>query len=253
MPSLSQMVKDLQKDCLQEQAAAERRRRIASDPQYNRIREQFPDEGPFRRELYPKHMEFFAAGLTHMERCFMAGNRVGKTRAGACEMTYHLTGLYPPWWEGKRFDRPIEAWAAGSTIETTRDIVQAELLGKAVRGTDTNPGAAIGRGTGMLPLSCILQVLPRSGGVANAIDQVYVRHVSGGTSVLGFKSYGQGRTSFEGTGKHVIWVDEECPLDIYLECLTRLLTTKGITYVTFTPLQGLTELVLRFMPGATMD
>ena len=183
----------------------------------------------------------------------MAGNRVGKTRAGACEMTYHLTGLYPPWWEGKRFDRPIEAWAAGSTIETTRDIVQAELLGKAVRGTDTNRGAAIGLGTGMLPLSCILKVQPRSGGVANAVDQVYVRHVSGGTSVLGFKSYGQGRTSFEGTCKDVIWVDEECPLDIYLECLTRLLTTNGITYVTFTPLQGLTDLVLRFMPAATLD
>jgi len=85
------------------------------------------------------------------------------------------------------------------------------------------------------------------------MDQVYVRHVSGGTSVLGFKSYEQGRTSFEGTGKHVIWVDEECPLDVYLECLTRLLTTAGIIYLTFTPLQGVTDLVLRFLPAVSLD
>jgi hypothetical protein len=67
----------------------------AGDPRYNRIREQFPDEGPFRRELYPKHTEFFAAGKDEMERCFMASNRVGKTRAGAFEAALHLTGKYP--------------------------------------------------------------------------------------------------------------------------------------------------------------
>ncbi|MGA2577408.1 MAG: terminase family protein [Bryobacteraceae bacterium] len=80
-----------------------------------------------------------------------------------------------------------------------------------------------------------------------------MRQVSGGTSVLGFKSYTQGRKSFEGTGQHVIWVDEECPYDVYLECLTRLLTTKGIAMLTFTPILGLTEVVLRFLPAGRLN
>jgi hypothetical protein len=45
----------------------------------NRIDSYYPDGGPLRRELYPKHLEFFRAGIEHRERCFLAANRVGKT------------------------------------------------------------------------------------------------------------------------------------------------------------------------------
>jgi phage terminase large subunit-like protein len=200
-----------------------------------------------RRELYPKHLEFFAVGAGERERCFMAGNRVGKTRAGACEMTYHLTGRYPAWWQGKRFDTAIEAWAVGSTTQTTRDILQAELLGKPAPAKETSPEDAIGLGTGMIPANCIVDTRKGADGM---IETAWIRHIGGGVSILGFKSCKQGRESFAGTGKHVIWVDEECPFDIYLECLTRTMTTKGITYLTFTPLQGMTETVLHFLPAA---
>jgi phage terminase large subunit-like protein len=131
--------------------------------------------------------------------------------------------------------------------------VQAELLGKVAADKDTKPEDPVGLGTGMIPLNDIIRTWNRSGGVANAIEMAHIRHVSGGTSLLGFKSYEQKRKKFEGTGKHVIWVDEECPLDIYIECLTRLLTTQGIIYLTFTPLQGMTDVVLRFLPGLAMD
>jgi len=56
------------------------------------------------------------------QRLLMAGNRIGKSFCGATELAYHLTGKYPDWWEGKKFDRPIRAWAGGSSNETTRDI-----------------------------------------------------------------------------------------------------------------------------------
>jgi hypothetical protein len=79
---------------------------------------------------YPKHVQFFAGGLNYQERCFMAGNRVGKTVAGAYETSLHLTGLYPAWWPGVRFDRPGDWWVASDTAETTRDIVQMELCGR---------------------------------------------------------------------------------------------------------------------------
>jgi hypothetical protein len=41
----------------------------------------------------------------HRERLLMAANQVGKTLAGAAEAAFHLTGRYPDWWEGRRWER----------------------------------------------------------------------------------------------------------------------------------------------------
>ena len=92
----------------------------------------FPDDGPFARHGYTKHLSFFSDGAYYGSRLFMAGNRVGKTIAGTYEDTLHATGLYPEWWEGKRFDHPTKGWIAGKTNETTRDILQVELFGNVV-------------------------------------------------------------------------------------------------------------------------
>src|ERR1700694_1291350 len=109
---------------VQAEAEAQRRRDT------NRIADVYPDEGPLRRELDPKHIAFFKAGATHMEGAAIAANRVGKTWGiGGYETTVHLTGDYPPWWEGRRFNRPGDVWAAGDTRETPRDIVQPPLMG----------------------------------------------------------------------------------------------------------------------------
>src|SRR5258707_770829 len=103
---------------------------IASRRRRNKLETLYPDEGPLRRELYPKHLTFFAGGGRAMERCFMAANRVGKTfGVGGYETALHLTGLYPHWWEGRRFTQPITALVAGATVETTRDIGQSALIG----------------------------------------------------------------------------------------------------------------------------
>jgi phage terminase large subunit-like protein len=195
----------------------------------------------YARSRYPKHLEFFGAGSQYRERCFLAANRVGKTTCGSFELTAHLTGLYPAWWSGKRFAHPVRAWACGRRNETTRDIVQASLLGpvaydglrKTLQGTGMVPGNLIGRVTWKR-------------GVDDLTDTVRIRHASGGWSTLGFKSYEQGRGSFEGTSQHVVWLDEECPIDIYGECLIRLMTTGGIILLTFTPLTGLSETVMQF-------
>jgi len=86
-------------------------------------------------------------------------------------------------------------------------------------------------------------------GVADLADKVRVRHSSGEWSELGFKAYNQGRGAFEGTAQHVTWTDEEVPLDVYGECLIRTATTNGILMLTFTPLAGLTDTVLQFLPS----
>ena len=208
----------------------------------------FPGDGVFRRSLYPKHLELFAAGRDYRERCFMAANRVGKTLAAAYEVTCHATGLYPAWWPGYRFRRPISAWCSGKTNETTRDIVQKELFG-GVRYSDG--GRRQLEGTGMVP-GDLIRVDPGPSwrtGVADLADTVYVRHVpTSGWSRIGLKSYQQGRGSFEGTAQDFIWLDEECPQDIYGECLVRTGTTNGRILLTFTPLLGLTPVVLDFLP-----
>ena len=197
----------------------------------------YPETGPLRRALYPKHMAFFAAGAVENDRCMMAANRVGKSYGvGGYETALHLTGHYPEWWVGRRFDHPIEAWAAGDTSETTRDIIQAILLGR--KGE---------LGTGLVPLDDIVGDPTRRAGVADAFDTAAIRHKSGGVSLIGFKSYDQGRKKFQGTAKHVCWLDEEPPSDVFEEAMMRLMTTSGLMICTFTPLEGMTEIALRYM------
>lgn len=196
----------------------------------------FPEFGPLRRELYPQHMHFFGLGVDFNTRCFMAANRVGKTEGGGgFETVLHLTGAYPDWWPGKRFSKAIDAWAAGDTKETVRDIIQTKLVG---------PESDVG--TGLIPGDAILRTVKRQNG-NGALDYVEVRHVSGKTSRLGFKSYDQGREAFQGTEKDLIWLDEEANEGIRSECVIRLMTTNGLLIETFTPLRGLTPIVLKYL------
>jgi phage terminase large subunit-like protein len=209
----------------------------------NRISQYYPEQGLLSRHNYPKHMKCFSKGAEFSERCMMAANRVGKSEGvGAYEMSLHLTGRYPDWWEGKRFTRAINAWACGTTSTTARDIVQFKLVGTPEE-----------RGTGLIPAKYIIKTTPRAGGVPNAVDTILVKHISGGISRCKIKSYAEGRKSFEGTEQDFIWLDEECPMDVYTECLTRTMTTDGLLLLTFTPLAGLTETVLQFMPEGKVE
>lgn len=209
---------------------------------YNKFSALYPDTGPLRRELYAKHLEFFKAGATHQERAAVAANRVGKTVMSCYETALHLTGLYPKWWEGKRFPHAVDWWAAGETSETTRDILQKELLGDF---SDL--------GSGMIPKHTIVGDPTRRRGVADSFDTARVRHASGGVSSLAFKSYDQGREKFQGTAKHGISLDEEPSSSVYFECLARLMTTNGLMICTFTPLLGMSEIVQLFLPELGME
>ena len=143
---------------------------------YNLIDSIYPEEGPLRRELYTKHMEFYKSGADYQQRLLMAGNRTGKTFAGGYEAALHLTGNYPEWWEGRLFNKPVRLWAAGKTSETTRDIIQHVMVGEYSE-----------IGTGMIPKADIIHKSPKAGGVPGAIDTVSVRYKYGHeTSTLGF-------------------------------------------------------------------
>lgn len=201
----------------------------------NRLRDYAP---------YDKQKEFHAAGSNHRERLFMAGNQLGKTLAGAAEMSMHLTGEYPDWWEGRRFDTPIIALAGSESSELTRDGVQRLLVGPPDREEEW--------GTGFIPQRCISD-RTRKMGVSNALDTVTVRHVSGGFSTLYLKSYDQGRSKWQANTVHFVWFDEEPPEDVYFEGITRTNATKGSIMVTFTPLKGMSSVVARYLLEDSKD
>lgn len=208
----------------------------------NRLFLLYPDTGPLRRELYQKHLDFFAAGAVHQERAIIASNRSGKSLAVCYELTCHLIGRYPPWWDGRRFDRPVVAWAAGEDTKSVRESLQQTLFG--------GPQA---KGTGLIPRANLGPTTAR-GGVPEAIDSAIIKSDYGGYSRLVLKTYDQNRESFQAAKIDIMVFDEEPPLAIYTEGLTRVMSTvpgqpSGIVMCAFTPLRGLSGLVLAYMPG----
>jgi len=157
------------------------------------------------------------------------------------EAAFHLTGLYPEWWNGRRWDRPVIVWAGSDTGETTRDNPQRQLIG------------LIGEfGTGSIPKR-LIGTAKVAMGTADLLDYVKVKHVSGGWSTLRLKHYSQGRQKWQGPPVDCVWFDEEPPEDIYDEGLARTIATGGMVYLSFTPLLGMSEVVRRFLMGNSDD
>jgi len=186
----------------------------------------------YSRSKYPRHLVFFSAGKTYRFRCFRAANRIGKTDAAAYEIAHHLTGIYPHWWDGRIFKKPIECWAANISWEKVRDVNQNALLG--------NPQKPEEMGSGFIPRELIVRH-NYHGFTKFGMDTVAVRHVTGGTSLVQFKAYTQGAQSFESNAKDVIWLDEEVDLEVNAACEMRVMTVDGMTIMTYTPILGLTE------------
>jgi phage terminase large subunit-like protein len=201
---------------------------------YRRTYQKFYDFKPYKHQK-----EFLTAGAAYSERLLIAGNQNGKTHIGAFEVACHMTGLYPDWWQGRRFTKPTRGWIAGQTSLVVRDVQQKKLCGE--------PGVDEDFGAGMIPRDLFVGSPSLARGVTHSYDTIQVRHVSGGVSVARFKSYEQGREKFQGETLDWLWFDEEPPIKIYSEGLTRTAATHGIVFITFTPLLGPTEVVNRFI------
>jgi len=181
-----------------------------------------------------KQLMFHQSGAINRERLLKAGNQLGKTTSGGIETAFHLLGRYPDWWQGRRFTHPIRAWAGSDGFEVTRDGVQRILIG--------DPKVRENWGSGLIPKKDIVSWKLRRG-TPDALDNIVVRHVSGGLSTLGFKSFDQGREKWQGETLDLVWFDEEPDIDIYWEGLTRTNATMGLVMLTLTPLKGMTELM----------
>lgn len=209
---------------------------------YNKLGFTFPDTGPYARDLYPKHLEFFKAGAKHRFRMLSGGNGSGKSFSMAYELSLHATGLYPDWWQGKRAKKPQTIWIVAESAALYRDSLQKLLFG--------NPGEEVG--TGLIPKDCIVSTgaMP---GVTGAIGSALIKHASGHVVSIVLKTFDMRRENLQAANVDVIAFDEEPPEDVYEECVMRTRGTKtkepGFVMLAFTPLKGLTSVVLQYLPN----
>ena len=200
---------------------------VADDMRYNQLRYFRPFE----------HQRRFFTTKTD-RRGILAANRIGKTVSTCYETAYHLTGRYPDWWTGRRFDKPITAMVAGESWGQVALVLQAELLGSS----DVKIKEQLG--TGAIPRDCINFETMRGDG-ANAMG-VEIRHTSGAMSYLLFANYTQEVRQMQGFKLNLAVFDEQPPDDFFSEIVTRTATTQGMVLCSFTPLKGLNGLVSKF-------
>lgn len=208
---------------------------------------------------YGKQREFIDAGDQYSERCFMAGNQLGKTYTGAAEVAFHLTGRYPGTdaypdygiygeaWEGKRFAEPVVFWVGGETNETITKTTQRILCGRIEENGEP--------GFGMIPKDDII-TWKKSPFGPNLVDHILVKHHDeagneDGVSIVYFKPYSQGRARWQGDTIHGVWFDEEPSYSIYAEGLTRTNKYGQFSILTFTPLMGMSDVVTKFIKNPT--
>tara|TARA_R100001244_G_C5172129_1_gene131883 strand:+ start:14202 stop:15623 length:1422 start_codon:yes stop_codon:yes gene_type:complete len=196
--------------------------------------------------LYDWQKEFITNTSDFSAVCLCAANRIGKTYTGTFIDAIHLLGLYPEEWKGYKFNKGIKAWLLGYSGEKTRDLLQHELFGRI------SNGKLLG---GLIPPEYIVDYKSMAG-TSGALREVRVKHASGTISTCQFWSYSQGQAALMGDSVDWYHVDEE-PKDqtIYPQVLTRTATGEGGKggrgILTFTPENGRTELVIKFMdnPG----
>lgn len=169
-------------------------------------------------------------------RWLQCGNQTGKTASAAMEVAFHATGLYPDWWEGHRFTKPPKILVAGVTNDSTRDVIQNELCG------DPKDDAAFG--TGSIPAH-LMGTPTRKPGVMNAFESLTVRHVSGGMASIKFSAFEQKKGSFMGSRIDFGWMDEEPPWTVFAQFVRATISTNGKLCITFTPEEGLTDVILQ--------
>ena len=175
----------------------------------------------------------------------MCANRVGKTYTGCYMDAVHATGRYPEWWQGYRFDHAPLIWCLGYSGDKCRDLLQKAIFGAYSSGEFTG---------GLITQDLILDAV--GGAIPRLAQQVNIEWVGPngetGESILQFKSYSQGQAALMGDDIDWYHIDEE-PKDhtIWPQVLTRTASGDkgrgGRGILTFTPENGKTELVSKFM------
>nr|DAU40530.1 MAG TPA: Large terminase protein [Caudoviricetes sp.] len=153
-------------------------------------------------------------------RWVFGGNRSGKTECGAVECVYMARGVHPY----RKNRKNVFGWVVSLTQRVQRDVAQKKILQYLAPEW----------------IEDIVMLSGKKGSESGIVDQILVKNVFGGISVIGFKSCDQGREKFQGASLDFVWFDEEPPKDIYDECRMRVMDRAGDIFGTMTPLKGIT-------------
>lgn len=163
---------------------------------------------------HPKQVMFHKMVQDKRTRLYIGGNRSGKSTAGIVEDLWWLTKRHP-----------------------YRDFPARPTKGRIVSVDFLN-------GVKKIIIPMLKQWVPPSELKGGAWETAYYA----GDRVLNFEngsfvelmSYDQDLDKFAGTARDFIHYDEEPPKDIYTECTMRLIDYKGSSWLTMTPVEGMT-------------
>lgn len=130
-------------------------------------------------------------------RFLLGGNRSGKSRSSAQEVLWFATGTHPY----RKINVPNVGWYSTVSWEMVGSVLWASLQ-PLIKGFEWRVRSWVNKGR-------------------NIPYAVEVR-VKGGWSVIMFKSYEQGRESYQGTERAWICNDEQFPPDIFEEQMSRI-------------------------------
>lgn len=144
-------------------------------------------------------------------RALFWGNRVGKTEWGAQEVASYALNRHPNRIAGE----PVEIWCICPSFDAQEETTQKKLLTYLPEHEISHVDYIRGR--------IIKKMVLKNG------------------SIISFKSYEQGREKFQGSGKRLIWFDEEPPHDIWEECFVRVEAGVQLdVLLTMTAIKGMT-------------
>lgn len=139
-------------------------------------------------------------------RLIKAGNRAGKTEAGAREAAFYATGAHP-------FRSDVRVPSIGWCVTLDRDLHLSVIRPKFLK---------------YIPASMIART------VDGDVPQAFLTN---GT-IIRFKSVASGWEKFQSADVDWIWFDEGIPKEVFKECRIRLIDRKGPWWMTYTPVAG---------------
>ncbi|MGE5631392.1 MAG: phage terminase large subunit [Caulobacteraceae bacterium] len=167
-------------------------------------------------KVHKKQVEFHRD--PHRVKALFGGNRTGKTVAGAVEAVCHALGY-------SRFRKlePSSGWVVSKDGDNQRKVTQAEILKWLPKNE-------------ILPNGIIVRHGRKDDLEGSLIEEIRLKN----GQFIGFKTWEQGRESFQGASLGWVWFDEECPEDVFKECRMRIMDQRGDMWFTMTPLRGIT-------------
>lgn len=151
------------------------------------------------------------------EKIFIGGNRSGKTYGSVLDAIWRVTKTHP--------FRP-----------------ELNAIVEPIRGRHV--AVSIEEGLNQIVLPLYEKYMPKRFLVNNSWDDSYHKQsrklILKDGSFIEFMTYEQATEKFAGTSRHFVAFDEEPRLDIWHECIMRLLDTDGDWWIAMTPVEGVT-------------